>query len=135
MFHIPVHDRGQIELPEVAELEPQRSAGELHVVGHLDYGPKRHTPQRYWIAPPECVHVDAVPMIRANHCQAGKSAFGRFGLTDNWQVTPAAEIEQVRHNHVLKLNNGSRNHFKSERFSRMMSAFRSIPAWSGMLLP
>ena len=135
MVHIPVHDRRQIQLPEVAKFEAQRSAGELHLARHLDQGPERGPFQRYRMATPERVQVDAVAVIRANHGQAGKPAFSCFGLPDNRESPLAAEIQQVRHDHVLTLSSGSRNHLISERFSRMMSAFRSISAWSGMRLP
>ena len=135
MIHVPVHDRWQVQLPKVVKFEAHRSAGELHLARHLNQGPECHAFQRYRMATPERVQVDAVPVIRANHGQAGESAFSCFGLPNNREWPQAAEIQQARHDHILTLSSGSRNHLISERFSRMISALRSIPAWSGMRLP
>src|SRR6476661_5378902 len=135
MAHVPVHDRGQVQLPKVVKFEAYRSAGELHLARHLDQRPERDPFQRYRIATPKGVQIDAVAVIRANHGQAGESAFSCFGLPNNRESPQAAEIQKVRHDYILTLSSGSRNHLITERFSRMISALSSIPAWSGMRLP
>jgi len=135
MVHIPVHNRRQLQLSEVTKLEAQRSARKLHLGRHLNHGLERNPFQRHRMATPERVQVDAVAVVGTNHRQAGEPAFSCLGLPDNREVTPAAKIQEARHDHVLRLSSGSRNQLIKERFSRMISALRSISAWSGMRLP
>src|SRR5215813_12840143 len=135
MVHIPMHDRGHTQALEVAKFEAHRSADQIHLARYLDQGPERGPFQRHRMATPERVQVDATAVIRANHCQAGKPAFSRLGLLDNWEATLTTEIQQDRHDHILTLSRGSRSQLISERFSRMMSALKSISAWSGIFFP
>jgi len=74
MVHVPVDNRRQAQLPDVGEFKAQWPAGELHLARHLNYGPECHAFQRYRMATPERVQVDAVAVIRANHGQAGKAS-------------------------------------------------------------
>src|SRR6516165_4048309 len=134
MVHIPVHDRRHLQALEVIEFEAHRSADETHLACYLDQGPERGSFQRHRMATPECIQVDAVAVIRANHRQAGEPAFSGLGLLDNWEAAMAAEIQQGRHDHILTLSRGSRSQLISERFSRMISALKSISAWSGIFL-
>src|SRR5262249_49125364 len=87
------------------------------------------------MATPERVQVDAVAVIGTYHGQAGEPAFSRFSLLDNREAALAAEIQQGCHDHILILSSGPRSQFINERFSRMISALRSISAWSSMCLP
>jgi hypothetical protein len=41
---------------------------------------------------PKRIEVNAVAVIRGNHGEAGKSAFGRFRLLDDRQATPTRKI-------------------------------------------
>src|SRR6516165_4119659 len=135
MVHIPVHDLRQMQLPEVVDFKAKWSAGELHLACHLNYCPERDAFQRHRMAPPKRVQIDAMSVIRADHGQAGEPTFGRLGLLDNRQDAPAAEIQQAHHDPILTLSSGWRIQVISERFSRMISALRSISAWSGTCLP
>jgi hypothetical protein len=80
------------QLPDVGEFEAQWPAGELHLTPHLNHGPERHAFQRYRMATPERVQVDAVAVIRANHGEASKSTLSCLGLSNNWNMALAAEI-------------------------------------------
>jgi hypothetical protein len=92
-----MHDHRQMQLPELAKLEAQRSAGEMHLARHLNQGPECDPLQRHRMATSERVQVNAVAVIRANHGQAGKPAFSCFGLLYNREVAPAGEIQEARH--------------------------------------
>src|SRR3974390_1152143 len=135
MVHIPVNDRRHTQAPEVTKFEAHRSADEMHLACDLDQRPERGPFQRHRMATPERVQVDAVAVVRANHCQAGEPAFSRLGLLDYWEAALAAEIQRDRHDHILTLNKGARSQRISERFSRMISALKSISAWSGIFFP
>ena len=128
MVHIPVHDRRHMQALEVTKFEAQRSADEMHLARYLDQGPERGPFQRHRMAAPERVQVDAVAVIRADHCEAGEPAFSRLSLLDNWEAALAAEIQQDRHDHILTLSSGSRNQLMMDRFSRRMSARSSMSA-------
>src|SRR5215472_8750162 len=107
----------------------------MHLVRHLNHRPECDPLQRYRMATPERVKVDAVAVIRANHGQAGEPAFRCFGLVHNREVPLGIKIQQTRHGYILILSSGWRIQFTSDRFSRMMSALRSISAWSRIFLP
>jgi hypothetical protein len=103
-----MYDRRQMQLPELAKFEAQWSAGEVHLARYLNQGPERDSLQRHRMATPERIQVDAVAVIRANHGQAGEAAFSCFGLLNNREVAPAAEIQEARHGHAVTLSRGSR---------------------------
>src|SRR5262249_22798837 len=92
------------QLLQLAKLEAQRSAGQVHLARHLNQGPECYPLQRHRIATPQCVQVDAMAVIRANHGQAGEPAFSCFGLPHNGEVAPAAEIQEAHNSHILTLN-------------------------------
>src|ERR1700751_3320063 len=85
--------------------------------------------------PSQRAEIDVVAIIGADHRQAGKSALGGFGLPDDRKLGPTCEIQQPGHAHTLTLRSGSISQLISDRFSRMMSALRSISACSGMRVP
>src|SRR5437763_346191 len=135
MIHVPVHDRGQRQTPEMPKLETNRPTAKMHLTGDVNERSESDSFQRYRMAAPERVQIDAVAVVRRDHGQTGETAFGGFRLMDDGQAAPAAEIQQTRHDHILTLSRGSRNQLTSERFARMMSARRSMSAWRGTLLP
>jgi hypothetical protein len=108
MIHIPMHDCRQTQLLQLAKVEAQRSAGEVHLARHLNQGPECDPLQRHRMATPERVQVDAVAVIRANHSQAGEPAFSCFGLPHNREIAPAAEIQEAHNGHIMTLEQGSR---------------------------
>ena len=101
MVNIPMHDRRQAQLFQLAKFEAQRSAGEVHLARHLNQGSKCDSVQRHRMATSERIQVDAVAVIRANHGQTGEPAFGCFSLLHNREMTPAAEIQEARHGHAM----------------------------------
>ena len=92
MVHIPMHDRRQTQVLQVAKFEAQRSAGEVHLARHLNQRPECDPLQRHRMATPQRVQVDSVAVIRAIHGQAGEPAFSCFGLLYDREVAPAGEI-------------------------------------------
>src|SRR5262245_16804394 len=128
MIHVPVHYSRQLQPPEIGHFEAQRSAREVHLARHLDEGPECDPLQRYRVLTAKSIKINAVPVIGANHGQAGQPAFGRFRLTDHGEMATASKIQQGGHDYILTLSSGSRSQLISERFSSMMSARRSMPA-------
>src|SRR6266536_4863189 len=124
-----------MQLPQLAKLETHGPAGQVQMGGHFNEGPEGYPLQRYRMAAPKRIQVDVVPVIRRNHGQASQSALGRFRLLDDGQAAPAAEVQARCHGHILTLSKGSRNQPIRERCSRMISALKSMSAWSGSLLP
>ena len=123
-----MHDRRQMQLPELAKFEAQRSAGEVHVARHLNQGPKCNPLKRNRMSTPERIKVDSVTMIRANHGETGKPALSCFGLLDNWKATSAPEIQETRHGNVVTLNRetriGVRKYARKSRYySRELLAY------------
>jgi len=100
MVHVPMHDGRQMQLPELVKFEAQWSAGEIHLARYLNQGPERDPLQRHRMATPQRIQVDAVAVIRANHGQAGEAAFSCFGLPNNREAAPAAEIQEAHHSHA-----------------------------------
>ena len=96
------------------DLEPKWPAGKVQVSGDLDQRSERHPFERHRMPSAKRVQVDAVAVIRANHGQAGEPAFSCFGLLNNREVAPAAEIQKARHV-TLTLSRGSRIEVISER--------------------
>jgi hypothetical protein len=135
VVHVPVHDGRQLQLPQVRKLETNGPTGKMHLVRDLHQATQGHSFQRHGMATPQRVQVDAVAVVRSDHCEAGETTFSRFGLIDDRQAAPAAEIQQARQAHILTLSKGSRNQLISERFSSRMSARSSMSAWSGIRFP
>src|SRR6266700_4648423 len=121
----------------MAKLETQGPAGEVQMTGYFDQGPQRHSFHRYRMATPKRVQVDAVAVIGCHHGQASEPAFGRFRLLDDGQAAARpGEVQQIQcHGHILTLSKGSSNQLASARFSRMISALRSMSAWSDIFAP
>src|ERR1051325_4404789 len=121
----------------MGKLETQRPAGEIQIAGDFHQRSQRHAFERYRMAASQLIQVDTVAVIGRKHGQASQPAFGRLRLLDDWEPPfRVGEVQQVQcHLHILTLSKGSRNHVTSERCSRMMSAFRSMSAWSVILAP
>ena len=79
----------------MVKLEPQRSAGEVHLARDLNQGPQRHAFQRHRVATPERVQVDAVAVIGAI---MARQASPHSAASVCWMTGrgPAAEIQQAR---------------------------------------
>src|SRR5689334_927817 len=110
------------------QLETNCARGEAQLAGHMDYGPERHSFERYRIPAAQSVQVDAVAVIRGDHGQACEPAFSGLRLMNDREMPARFEMQQRCHDHILTLSNGSRSQFINERFSRMMSARRSMSA-------
>src|SRR6266487_3851659 len=123
-----------MELPEMIKFETQWSTRKLHLACDINYAPQCDAFQRDRMTPSKRVQVNAPTVIRANHGEAGKSAFCCFGLLNNREPTLTKEIS-FRHDHILTLSRGSRIHLINERLSKMMSAFKSISACRGIFFP
>src|SRR5215208_1546705 len=119
----------------MTEFEAYWSASEVQMARHLDQASKRHPLERHWMTTSQRVQVDVVTVKPGNHGQTGEPALGRFRLLDNGQVAAAGEIQKTSHVHVLMLSRGSSNQRINERFSRTMSARKSISACSAIFLP
>src|SRR5262249_24875089 len=104
MVHIPMHDRRQTQLLQLAKVKAQRSAGEVHLACHLNQGPEGYPLQRHGMGTPQRVQVDAMAVIRTNHGQASEPAFSCFGLPYNREVAPAVEIQEAHNSHIMTLN-------------------------------
>ena len=81
-----------MQLRELTKFEAQRSAGEVHLARHLNQRSQGDPLQRYRMATPERVKIDAVAVIRTNHGQAGEPAFSCFGLLYCREAVPTADI-------------------------------------------
>ena len=90
-----------MQLSEMAKFEAQRSAREVHLTRHLNQAPECDPLQRHRVATPECIQVDAMAVIRADHGQAGEPAFSGFSLLHDREVGPAAEIQEACHGHIM----------------------------------
>jgi hypothetical protein len=66
-----VDDSWHVQEPDVMQFEAERTACQVHLIGHLDEPSERNALQRHGMTAPERVQVDAVAMIRRDHCQAG----------------------------------------------------------------
>src|SRR4051812_24087228 len=73
----------------------------MKLPGKLDEPTERHSLQRNWMAPPERVEIDLVPVIGGDHCQTREAALGRFGLQDDRHPLAPTEIQHVLH-HVMR---------------------------------
>src|SRR5258708_3717120 len=136
VIHVPVHDRRQVQLWQMVELEAQRTANQVEMGRHLDQGAERGSFQRYGMATSERVQVDTVPVVRGDHRQASEPAFRRLGLYDDRQPVAGVEVQHAwPRAYILALSSGSRSQCSNERLSRITSALRSMPACSGHFLP
>src|SRR5262249_26310177 len=107
----------------------------MQLAGDMDHGSEGDAFERDRIPTPERIQVDAVTVIGSDHGQAGEAAFSGLCLMNDWQVAAALEIQQRGHDHILTLRSGSRSQLINERFSRIMSALRSMSACSNIFLP
>ena len=94
VVHVPVHDRRERQAAQVVQLETQRPARQMHLVGDLDETPERDALQRHGVTAPQCVQVNAMAMVGGDHGQAGEPALGCLGLQDLRQTRPAADIQE-----------------------------------------
>src|SRR3954447_17654548 len=107
----------------------------MKVARDLDEGAERDTVERGRIAASQGVQVEAVAVVGGHHGQAGKAAFRRFCLPNNRQMSPVREIEEAHSAYIRTPRSGLVSQLISERFSRMMSALRSMSGWSAIFLP
>ena len=133
--HIPVQDGRQAQLPQILEIQAERTADEAQLARDLDERPQGHAVKRHRVTAAKRVQIDAVPMERGHHGKAGEPAFGRLRLADQWKAPSAAEVQLTVSAHIRTLRSGVVSQLMRDRLSRMMSALRSMSGWSATRLP
>src|SRR3954452_2045809 len=133
--HVPVQDSGKLELAQMLQLEPERSAEKMQMARHLNEGAQRDAIERGRVATSQGVQIKLVAVVGGHHGQAGKATFGRFRLPNDGQLFPGREAENAHWIYIRTPRSGLVSQLISERFSRMMSALRSMSGWSATFSP
>src|SRR5262249_44369278 len=133
---VPMQDGRQMQLPELLELHPQGSAGELELRRHLHEITQRGTFERNRMAPAQRVQVGLPAVIGGDHCQARQPAFRGLRLPDQWKLRMPGEVQHrcvVLYIRVLR--RGSSSQDMSERFSSSTSALSNMCGCKAIFWP
>jgi hypothetical protein len=93
MSHVPVQDRWQTQLTEMAHLDSQRPAYQPQVSCYFFEVAESDTFQRYRVAAPQAIQVSSVSMIGRYHGETCQPALCRLRLPDNRKKPASAEVQ------------------------------------------
>src|SRR3954454_20825608 len=117
------------------QLEPEWPAEKMKMARDLDQGAKRDAIEGGRVAASQGVQVNAMAVGRGHHGEAREAAFRRFRLSNDGQMTACRKTEEAHPTYIRTPRSGLVSQLMRERFSRMISALKSMSGWSGTFLP